>query len=596
MRKKLIRIIKYTIISIAIFIFIIIISLFVIWSLFLIKDSVSFNPTKNISITLSGFSVFPKISLKNVAIQVNDYNTDVEFQNIQLQSFIKNRHIYIEACNIYIDTPFQPSHTTKEERKSNQKKDVFNFQSFFTYLPQKLFVKNISVFIKNTERTFFISGIPLTIDKAQNLISFSSTDAVMGIVYNGQKKSITGTVDIYYKFLQDSQEIGSNIQFSPYMLARAKVTFDNTTQKINMEDIYLSLDENVSQSLSPLLRSVFSFPVDWQKIQINNLHGSFYYQNARWIPKNINGYLSCSSLKIGDKEKPWLHYTSEIHIHSQYIENEKITEVVMNTDKDPLWEMNWKYNHGNQNTFLDFSCRTIQGKTIQNISPFLYHTFLLKQIEPFSAECSLSLQGLFPALGGNIRGKLSLFDVNNIQLNSSLKISPSNNGSNSMKWSGDVNILSNPIHFSAEFTPPTSFISHIHTENLPTKFIQSLTPSLVKNVFDKSLADMDITIKGTDWKNMDLQFKGELTSGNEDEEYLPIVPSQFHFQGTIQNLDTLVGAFHLSSENSADFELNPCTLHLFPLSLEGDVKTKVYLSTIALEFIPFYIPGKASFG
>ncbi len=598
MRKKLIQIIKYTAISIVVFLSIIIISIFGVWSLFLLKGSVSFKPAKNISVTLSGLSVFPNISLKDVTIQLGDYNTDLEFQNIQIQLSLRKPQklcVFIEACNIHVDTTSPFSNKPKEEGKSTQETSVPDFQSFFTYLPQKLFVKNISMFIKNNERTLFVSGVPLTIDKAQSLISLSSTGTIMEITYKGQKESLTGMVEIHHQFQKELQEIKINIQFPPYMLAHGKLNFDNFMRKINMENISLSLDENVSQSLSPWFYSMFSLPVDWQKIQVYNLHGSIYYQDARWIPENINGDLSFSSLTIGDKEKPWLQYTSEIHIHSQYREDEKTTEVVINSDKEPVWEMNWKYNHVDQNTYLDFSCGTIQGKTIQEVSPYLYNTFLLKQMEPFSVECSLSLQGIFPVLEGDFQGKLSFPDINNIRLNSDIKFISDSNGSNQIKWSGNLNVLSYPIHFSAEFIPFTSFISHIQTEKFPTKFIQSLTPSLVKKALDTTFADIEVDIKGKEWNKIDLQFKGMLSPEKEDEEYLPIVPSQFSFQGIIQNLETVVGAFRLSSENSTDFELNPCKLHLFPLSLEGDMKTKIYLSTISSEFLPFYIPGKAEF-
>lgn len=598
MRKKLIQIIKYTAVSIVVFLSIIIISIFGVWSLFQIKGSVSFKPAKNISVTLSGFSIFPRISLKNVTIQLNDYNTNLEFRNIQIQSSIRkpqNLCVYIERCNIHVDTTSQFSSKPKEERKSIQETNIPDFQSFFTYLPKKLFVKDISIFIKNNGRTFFVSGIPLTIDKDQKLISLSSTGAVMEVIYNGQKESLTGTVDIYHRLQQGSQEIRMNIQFLPYILAHGKLNFDNALRKINIEDISLSLDENISQSLSPLFYSLFSLPVNWQKIQVNNLRGGMYYQDARWIPENINGDLSFTSLTIGDKERPWLRYTSEIHIHSQYREDEKITEVVMNTDKEPVWEMNWKYNHVNENTYLSFSCGTVQGKTIKEVSPYLYDTFLLKQMETFSAECSLALQGIFPVLEGNFQGRLSFPDMDNIRLNSNVQFVPESNGSNLIKWSGDLNVLSNPIRFSVEFIPFASFISHIQTEKFPAKLIQSLTPSLIKNVMGKTFADMEVDIKGKEWRNLDLQFKGVLSPENEDEEYLPLVPSQFSFQGVIQNLETVMGDFRLSSENSTDFELNSCKLHLFPLSLEGNMKTKIYLSTISSEFLPFYIPGKADF-
>lgn len=598
MRKKLIQIIKYTAISIVVFLSIIIISVFGVWSLFLIKDSVSFKPTKNIFIKLSGLSIFPNISLKNISVQLNDYNTDLEFQNIQIQLSLRKPQklcVSIESCNIHVDTTSPFSNKLKEERKTNQETNVPNFQSFFTYLPQKLFVKNISMFVNNHERTLFVSGIPLTIDKAQNLISLSSTGAIMEVTYNGQKESLTGTVDIHYQLQKESQEIGMNIQFAPYMLAQGKVNFDNSMQRVNIEDMSLSLDENVSQSLSPLIYSMFSLPVDWQKIQVSHLQGSVYYQGARWIPENINGEMSFSSLTIGDKEKPWLRYTSEIHIHSQYKEDEKATEVVMNSDKAPVWKMNWKYNHVNQNTYLDFSCGTIQGKTIQEVSPYLYNTLLLKQIEPFSVECSLALQGILPILEGNIQGKLSIPNIDSIRLNSDVKFIADNKGSNQIKWSGDVNVLSYPIHFSAEWIPFTTFISHIQTEKFPAKFIQSLTPSLVKKALETTLADIEVDIKGKEWNKIDLQFKGVLSPEKEDEEYLPIVPSEFGFQGIIQNLETVVGAFRLSSENSTDFELNPCKLYMFPVSLEGDMKTKIYLSTLSSEFLPFYIPGKAEF-
>jgi len=547
--------------------------------------------------TISGLSFFPKISIQNLHISIKDYNTVLEFENIQVQSpfKIKNSHITTEKCNIHISTDTNTSYQKTTPKNLNSKKDIPDFQSFFKYLPQKILIDNISLTIKNKERELFLSGIPLLIDKAKTLISLSSTRAVMAITTDGQKQILSGTVEIYHQFLKESQTVSTYIQFPPYMNVSGELNIDNSLNKIQIKNINLSLDENISKSLSSFWDSFFSLPVYWENFYIENLNGTLHYQSHQLIPENINGNLYIYSLIIGEREKPWLQYTSDIHIYTHYSESEQTTEVVLDSDKEPAWKLNWKYNHSNQNTYLDFDTKSLQGRIIQKLSPYVYNTFLLKQIEPFSSKFSLSIRGTFPSMEGVFQGELSLPDIDTILLNSHLNITPGNNSLLQIKWGGTCKWQKNPILFSTELIPFNKFTVQIQTEKFPTRFFQSLSPSLIKNALDDSLTDITINMKGDGWDNIDLQFKGQLSPGNNENEYPPVVPSEFHFQGSIHNLEKIAGSFHLSSENSVDLTLNPCKLYFYPLLLEGDVKTKIYLSSISPEFLPYYLPGKVEF-
>lgn len=598
MRKKGIQIIKYTTLFITLFFFIIFTSILGIWTIFQIRGSISFKPTDNISVTLSGLSLFPKISLQNIHVNLNDYNTDLEFKDIQIKSSLlkpQKLNIYIKECKIDVNTSSPISTKLEMQNKSVDKKGNRNLQSFYTYMPEKLFVESISLSIVDNEKKLSFSGVPLTVDKSQSLITIYSDHTNMEIIYKEKKNILSGKVNVLHKFSQKSQEIKTDIQFLPYILISGKINIDNSLQKLDVEGIHISLDENISNSFSSLFYSVFAVPVNWQKFQVDNLSGTFSYHHTRWTPENISGNISFNSLTIGEKDKPWLQYSSDISIRSQYMGMEQMTEVALYTEKEPAWSVKWKYNHVNQSTCLDFSLNTLDGTIVKNLSPYLYETLMLKQIEPFSIECSLSLQGITRAMEGKFQGKLSLPHIDNIQLKSNLNISSNSEGSTQLKWAGEWNCLSTPIHFVTEYVPSTNWTTHIQTEKLPVKIFQPFTPSLIKNALSDSLADVEINMNANNSDNIALQFKGQLLPEEDKNEYPPIIPSEFNFQGAIQNWEDVVGSFRLSSENSTDFELNPCKLHLFPLSLEGNIKTKVYLSTISSEFLPFSIPGKADF-
>ncbi len=596
--KKPIQIIKYITLSVAICLFIITISILSVWILLQIKGSLSFKPTNNISITLSGLSLFPTISFQSIQINLKDYNTDVKLNNIQIKFPLlkpKNVHVYIQECNIDTNTALQSSPPLPTQHKVTYKKEPIDLQSLYIYLPQQMFIENIFISITDNENKWSLSGIPLKLDKAQNHISLSSSHTPMEILYKGKKETLIGKIDISHHFTQQSQEVKTNIQFPPYLLVSGNLNIDNSLQKLNAENINITLDENISNSFSSLFYSIFAIPISWQKLQVDNLNSSLTYRDTQWIPENISGKLSIYTLTIGDKEKPWLSYSSDITIRSHYSAPEQTTEVILNTEKDPGWEIKWRYNHVNQTTYLDFSSNILQGTLIKNLSPHFYDTLLLQKIEPFSIECTLSLQGTIPFLEGKVKGKISLPYINNIQLDSKLDISPNNEGSSQLKWSGEWNCFSTPILFSTEFIPSSHWTAHIQTKKLPAKIIQPFTPSILKNALDNASTDVEINITANKSYNIDLQFNGQLSPKEETKEYPPIVPSEFHFQGAIQNWNDIIGNFRLSSENSTDFELNPCKLHLFPLSLEGNTKTKIYLSTIASEFLPYYMPGKTNF-
>jgi len=600
LRKKIVQIVKYIIVGFILCFCILLLLILGIWTTLQIKGSISFTPTSNISITLKGLSFYPDISLKKIYIQLPNYNTALELNNFQVKFLtwkLQNYHLNIEECKININSkPKGKEKDTKPTTTLSYNKEKKDYNTYFKYLPQKLVIKKLIFSDSISGKSLSLTGAQLTTDKEKKCLFLNAPNTRLEIFYRQQTKEIPGVINITCQSLQELYEIDTLIQFAPHILISGKLNVDKSIQKISLDNICLYSDELAANYISEGAYSFLSFPIHWKEIEMKNITGSFHYQRMLWTPETINGDISVHSLTVEEKGKTWLDFTSTLHIHSDFLDNEQSTVITLNTDEEPKWKIMWKYTPANQNTELKLVSESpLHSSLIQKTSPYSYDTFMLSQIAPFSVEYSFLLNGVFPNMEGEVQGKCVSPKFETITLNSKFHIAPDINNKTKLNWNGDVNYLSHPIHFSTEFIPLGLYKVKINTEKFPIKYFETWAPSFLKNTFVNSVGDCNIDMQGTSLNETQLLFAGKLFPENEDIEFPPISPSEFNFQGTIKNLQMVSGTLQFASENSMDFELQPCNLSLSPLSLEGKIKTKIYLSTISSDFLPFYLPGKIDF-
>ncbi len=599
LRKKIFQIVKYIIFTFIFGFCILVLTTLGIWATFQIKGSISFKPTSDISISLKGLSFYPSVSFEKIYIQLLNYNTALEFNNFQVKFStwkLKNYHLNIDECKINISTRPKGKEDIKSTTTHTYNKETKDYNYYFKYLPENLTINKIFFSGSDSENSLFLTGVQLMIDKQKKSLSLDAPNTNLEVLHNQQIEKIHGVIHITCKSLQELYEIDTLVQFMPHILISGKFNIDKSGTKIDFDNIRLYSDELAANYISELSYSFLSFPVYWQKIEIKNLVGNIRYQKPIWIPETINGDISVHSLTIGAKDKPWLDYTSTMHIYSDFLDNEQSTIVSLNTAEEPKWNIEWKYTPANQNMGLKLvSDSPLHSSIIQKISPYIYDTLMLGKIAPFTIDYSLLLNGIFPNLEGEIQGKCASSEFEAITLNSKFHTTLDVNDKHKVNWNGDVNFLSHPILFSTEFMPFESYKININTEKFPLKYFENWAPSIIKNTLANSIGNCNLNIQGTSWNDIQLQAAGNLSPENEDNEFLPISPSEFNFQGMIKNLQMFSGTFQITSENSMDLELQSFNLHLSPLSLEGKVKTKIYLSSISTDFLPFYLPGKIDF-
>lgn len=599
MRKKIIQIVKYIIFTFILGFCILILLVLGIWATFQIKGSISFKPTSDISISLKGLSFYPNISFEKIYIQLFNYNTALELNNFQVKFLtwkLQNYHLNIDECKINISTKPKDKKYIKPATTLTNNKEAKDYNYYFKYLPEKLTIDKISLSGSDLEDSMFLTGVQLTINEEEKSISLDTANTNLEVLHNQQIEKIPGAIHIKCQSLQELYEINALVQFAPHISILGKLNIDKSNQKIDFDNICLYSDELAANYISELAYSLLSFPVHWQKIEIKNLAGSILYKKPIWIPETVNGDISIHSLTIGEKDKLWLDYTSTLHIYSDFLDNEQSTVVILNTTEEPKWKIEWKYTSANQNTKLKLvSDSPLHSSLIQKISPYTYNTLMLGKIAPFTIDYSFLLSGTFPNMEGEIQGKCASPKFETITLNSKFNATLDVNNNPKVNGDGNINFLSHPISFSTEFMPFESCKININAEKFPVKYFENWAPSILKNTLANSIGDCNLNIQSTSLNDIQLHAAGKLSTENEDIEFLPISPSEFNFQGMLKNLQMVSGTFQFASENSMDFELQSFNLNLSPLSLKGELKTKIYLSTISTDFLPFYLPGKIDF-
>jgi len=596
-RKKIRQILKYTIFFLVLCILFILSVFSGIWLVFQVKESLTFKIGSNVTIKLTGLSIQSGIRFKNVVLDSTPYHFGIELDDVHIQFFQRGFWDYIvsiDNCTISAKIQMEKGNSINTNQGSTIRDWEKDINEYIKMFPINLGVKNIDIYISKNGDELALEGLRLEADRQRMSASLVGETSTLDITYKGKKEKRSGRVNIDYRLLPKCHELNTLIQFDPHILISSHISADGLGKQLKFNNVQMSLDEESSLFLSVLTLPILGMPLFWEKVDIKKLEGTFRHSDFMWFPEEVNGDVYIKSLTIGETTKPWFRYSTTLNIHSESVVDGSSTIVELSTYEEPEWNMQWKYEYLSHRTEFSFATKKpIRSAFIQEISPYWYDTLMLKQIAPFEINVSSALAGDMLNLQGTMNGQCSFSGEQKITLDSQVLLNFA--GKPEIKWEGTAFYLKHPIHFTYEGLPYQDFHSSLQTETIPMKYFIKLLPTLMVKPLENAVGNCIINMNGNIWEDVKLNINGTIQPQKEDEEFPPIVPSQYSFVGVLKNMQVAEGKFSLISENSTDFKLDPCKLHLFPLSLEGKINTKIYLSTISSVFMPMDVMGKVNF-